>query len=141
MEIRHTQQIMTTPTIDQLNRAVQIAEQIAVLESEMAALLAGQTISTSLVKAAQPGPTIRKKRTMSPEGRARIAAGAKARWAKARSGNVNAEPPAATSPSSAPASKKKGGLTEEGRKRMAAAMKKRWAEAKKAGGSVLTKRP
>ena len=69
-----------------------------------------------------------KKRTMSPEGRARISAATKARWAARRAGN---ESKVVVAPKAAKV-KKKSGLTPEGRAKLAANMKARWA-ARKAG--------
>ena len=69
-----------------------------------------------------------KKRTMSPEGRARISAATKARWAARRAGKaaiVVVAPKAGKL-------KKKSGITPEGRAKLAANMKARWA-ARKAG--------
>ena len=65
------------------------------------------------------------KRTMSPEGRARISAATKARWAARRAGKSKAKAaPKAGKPTKA---KKKSGLTPEGRAKLAANMKARWA--------------
>ena len=64
---------------------------------------------------------------MSAEGRARIVAAQKARWAKIRSG---AKAPAASKvPAKAPA-KKKRTMAPEVKAKLAAAMKARWAAAK-----------
>ena len=65
----------------------------------------------------------KKKSGISPEGRARIAAAAKARWAKLRAGKA-----APVAPAAKPAkAKKKGGISPEGRAKLAANMKARWA--------------
>ena len=66
---------------------------------------------------------------MSTAGRNRIAAAARARWAKIKAG---ADGNAATK-TSKPAGRKakRGGITPEGRARLAAAMKARWAARKK----------
>ena len=84
---------ITNLTAQQLHRAARIREQIDKLESDFAALLAvtGDAPVTvrrrgrpagSVVAPAQPTPRL--KRRMSKAGRARIAAAAKARWAKFR---------------------------------------------------------
>ena len=72
-----------------------------------------------------------KKRTMSAEGRARISAATKARWAARRTGKAAkvVVAPKAGKPAKV---KKKSGLTPEGRAKLAANMKARWA-ARKAG--------
>jgi len=65
------------------------------------------------------------KRTMSPEGRARISAATKARWAARRAGKSKAKvAPKAGKPAKV---KKKGGITPAGRAKLAANMKARWA--------------
>ncbi len=66
---------------------------------------------------------------MSAEGRAKIGAAAKARWAKVKATAT----PAAKSPARTP--KKKGGLTPEGRAKLAASMKARW-DARKKGAAA-----
>jgi len=70
---------MTYPTAAQLRRAAAIRDRIEKLQRELAAILGDQS-STPAAKAA-PG---RKRRRLSPEGRARIAAAARARWARER---------------------------------------------------------
>ena len=72
-----------------------------------------------------------KKRTMSAEGRARISAATKARWAARRAGKA-AKVVVATRAGKPAKVKKKSGLTPEGRAKLAANMKARWA-ARKAG--------
>jgi hypothetical protein len=73
-----------------------------------------------------------KKRHLSPEGRRRIIAATKRRWAAKRRGQAGA-PKRATVPSRS----RRGKLSDEGRKRLALAMKKRWAAVKKAGQKRL----
>jgi len=70
--------------------------------------------------------TVKTKRTMSPEGRARISAATKARWAARRAGKPAAKVVAAKAGKPAKA-KKKTGITPEGRAKLAANMKARWA--------------
>jgi hypothetical protein len=127
---------MSTPiiSIDQLKRAIVVAEQIQALQAEYAAILGNRpTASAAAAPSATKG---RKRRKMSPEARARIVAAQKARWAKIRSGKA-AKAPAAKAP--APARKKRT-ITPEGRARLAAAMKARWEAAKKSGGPAPTKK-
>ena len=114
---------MNNPTLDQWKRGLAIAEQIAALEQELAAILGGRSVPASAAAKAAPTSGKRKKGKMSAEGRARIVAAQKARWAKIRSG---AKAPAA---SKAPA-KKKRTMAPEVKAKLAAAMKARWAAAK-----------
>jgi len=107
----------TTPTIEQLTHAVKIAEQIAALQAEMAAIFGNHPTpavkSTPAQAAKAPG---RKKGKMSAAGRAAIAAAQKARWAKIK---APAKPSAA-----AP---KKSGMSPAHRAKLAAAARRRWA--------------
>ena len=64
------------------------------------------------------------KRTMSPEGRARIAAATRARWARIK-GEQNGA--AATNASPVKAKKKRKTMSPEARARIAEAQKRRWA--------------
>jgi len=120
----------TTPSIDQLKRAITISEQIQKLESELASILGASAKVSAPAKvaaaAAKPG---RRRRGLSAEGRARIAAAQKARWAKVK----GAAAPAAPAAASKPAGKRKGkrNLSPEARARIVAAVKRRWAKAKK----------
>ena len=88
-----------TPTVEQLKRAVAIAEQIKSLEAEVASILGGQMVAPLQVKRgpgaprkvildapvseAAPAPAkARKRKKLSPEGLAAIVAAQKARWAR-----------------------------------------------------------
>jgi hypothetical protein len=121
----------TTPSIDQLKRAIAISEQIQNLEAELASILGSSSKTSAPAKvaavAAKPG---RRKRGLSAEGRARIAAAQKARWAKAKGGEV-AEASAEAAPKAGKRRKKRN-LSPEARERISAAVKRRWAKAKKA---------
>jgi hypothetical protein len=64
-------------TSQQLRRAAKIKDQIAFLEKELARILGAP---------AQSNPAPKKRRKMSAAGRAKIAAAARARWAKIRAG-------------------------------------------------------
>lgn len=125
------------PTLTQLHRGLAISEQIASLEAELAAIFAGSPLSKSLpakASVAAKSPVTKKKGGMSPEGRARIVAAQKARWAKIKKAKTSA---AKAQAAKAPA-KKKGGLTPEGKAKLAAAMKARWAAAKAGTGPAPT---
>ncbi len=121
------------PSTQQLQRAIQISEQIEKLETELKSLLAGN--GRAPVAAAVPKPAKGKgKRTMSPEARERIAAAQRARWAKARGGKATKSTASSTEAStgSGSARKPKRKVSAQARARMAAAAKKRWAKAKSA---------
>jgi hypothetical protein len=125
----------TTPSIDQLKRALAISEQIQKLEEALASVF-GSSVKLSApaapAKAAAVAAKPRKgKRGLSAEGRARIAAAQKARWAKVKGGAVAAkEAPKAAKP--AGKAKVKRHLSPEARARIVAAVKRRWAKVKKA---------
>ena len=81
-----------TPSVSNLRRAIEITEQIEKLEAELKSVLSGNGTTTVTApaksvavasKASSPSAKpAKKKRTMSPEARARIVAAQKARWAK-----------------------------------------------------------
>ncbi len=114
----------------QLRQALQLREQIEVLQRKLGVLLGGErSASATVAKTKKPVGRPAGKRTMSAAARAKIAAAQKARWAKTK------EPAAPAAKSSAKVAKKKGGLTTEGRAKLAAAMKARWAARKKGGAA------
>jgi hypothetical protein len=90
----------TTTTLKQLQRALQIAEQIAQLENELKAVLAGNepeeapaaapqapaTRTRGKAKAKAKGRAPRGQRTVSPEARARMAAAQKNRRNREKTG-------------------------------------------------------
>jgi len=76
--------------------------------------------------AGKPG---RRKRGLSAEGRARIAAAQKARWAKSK--GDSAEESSVEAPKASKGRKKRN-LSPEARARIVAAVKRRWAKSKKA---------
>lgn len=82
---------MPSPSVDQLKRAIAIREQISKLEAELSSILGGDAAPTGkrrYTKKATGGESSaggapkKGKRAMSEEGRARIIAAQKARWAK-----------------------------------------------------------
>jgi hypothetical protein len=107
-------------TSQQLRKAAQIKDEIAALEKQLSSILGSGTSAAS-----KPAPT--KRRKMSAAGRARIAAGARAWWAK---GKKSAKP-----------AKKKGGMSAAGRARIAAAQKLRWAKIKAGKSSPKAGKP
>jgi hypothetical protein len=80
---------MSTPSVQQLQRAIEIAEQIEQLEQELRNVLnGGEATVVEVAPAIAPLKSSnikgRKKSVRSPEVRARMAAAQRARWAKAR---------------------------------------------------------
>lgn len=72
-----SQNTLNCLSVQQLKRAVAIKERIARLEKKLASLLGGPDTAPA-------GKTRKPRRKMSAAGRARIAAAAKARWAKVK---------------------------------------------------------
>ncbi|MEQ1858441.1 MAG: histone [Chthoniobacteraceae bacterium] len=104
------------PSIEQLKRAITLAEQIETLQAELNQIISGvsgkvSTVATTLKAKA--------KKVISPAARAKMVAGIKARWAKIK---------AAKAPTPAKAPKKKGGMSAAGRAAIVAAQKARWAK-------------
>ena len=89
------------PSVEQLKRALVIAEQIKDLEDELASILQNSEkparalklpkVLTKAVKVvavkAPDGRSKKKHRVMSPEAREKIASAQRARWAKTKGGN------------------------------------------------------
>jgi hypothetical protein len=100
-------------SVEQLRRAIAVKERIEGLENELQSILeparvdGGQGVST--------------RRRMSSEARARIAAAARARWAKVKAGQMS---------SPQPGKKKRRTMSPEARARIAAAARARWARVK-----------
>jgi len=101
-------------SVKTLQEAISIRQQIENLEKRLSSLLAGAPVKPT---AATGG------RYFSPATRAKLAAAARARWARKRG---------ATTP--APR-KRKGQLTPAGRRKLSQLMKARWAARRKAGGA------
>ena len=100
----------------QLRKAADLKEQIASLENRLAQILGASSQS--------PAKAPQKKYKMSAAGRARIAAAARARWAKVKG----------IKQSNKPAKRK---MSAAARAKIAAAAKARWAKAKAAGKKSL----
>jgi hypothetical protein len=98
-------------SVEALQEAVSIRRQIDTLEKRLSSILGG-TPSSSATRGGR--------RRMSAATRAKLAAAARARWAKLKAGTKTAP------------AKKKGGITPAGRKRLSQLMKARWAARKKA---------
>ena len=106
----------------QFRAAAQIKERIDTLQGQLNAILSFSGSVSAPPRAVTPG-----RRKMSAAGRARIAAGARARWAKIK-GTQNA--------TSAP-SKGRRKMSPEAKARIAAAARLRWKKAKAAGRNSL----
>ena len=103
-------------TVAELKRAVVIKERIEQLESELASLLGDSRRSSGAGVAREP----RKRRKMSAAGRARIAAAARARWAKFNAAKGKAR------------TKRKRTMSPAARAKIAAAARARWAKVRAA---------
>ncbi|PYJ49132.1 MAG: hypothetical protein DME87_10450 [Verrucomicrobia bacterium] len=90
-----------------LQQAISIRRQIDTLEKRLSSMLRGSPASS---------PPRTGRRHMSAATRAKLAAAARARWAKLKAGTKTTPP-------------KKGGITPAGRKRLSQLMKARWAAA------------
>jgi hypothetical protein len=110
----------------QLRKAADLKERIDSLNSELASIL-GSAVSLN----PQPLPPKAARRQMSAAGRARIAAAARARWARVR--GIKGGGTAA--PSAGKGTRRK--MSAAARAKIAAAAKARWAKAKAAGKSRL----
>ena len=135
----------STPTLAQLQRGLQLSEQIAALEAELAALFSGSPAPKAVAAVAAvaapvaKAPAAIKKGGISAAGRARIVAAQKARWAKIRAGKAPAPAPKAEAAKAAKATgKKKRVVSPEVKAKLAAAMKARWAAAKAGKGPSPT---
>jgi hypothetical protein len=102
----------------QLRKAADLQERIVKLQNDLAELMGAEApvaAAAPVVKAAKTG-----KHKMSAEGRARIAAAQKARWAKAKGKTV--------APAAKPVKKARKKISAEGIARIKAAQKARWAK-------------
>jgi hypothetical protein len=100
-------------SLNSLEQALSVRRQIDTLEKRFAALL-GRTMSSD-------STTGKGRRHVSAATRAKIAAAARARWARTRRSQTASVP-----------AKKKGGLTPAGRRKLSQLMKARWAARRKA---------
>src|SRR5437016_8857432 len=102
-------------SVKALEEAISIRRQIETLESRLSSILGGRALPTTTTRPAGA-------RYFSPSTRAKLAAAAKARWARLRG------------PAPATPAKKKGQLTPAGRRKLSQLMKARWAARRKATG-------
>ena len=110
-------------SVKDLQEAISIRQQIDNLQRRLSSLLRGAPQRPT-------APTAASGRYFSPATRAKLAAAAKARWARTR-GSTGAAAP----------TKRKGQLTPAGRRKLSQLMKARWAARRKAGGKAKTSRP
>jgi hypothetical protein len=108
---------MTNLSASQLRRAADIKDKIDSLQKEF----------TRLLGSTDGAPAPRKRRKMSAAGRARIAAAARARWAKVKGRKSVAKP----------VKKARRKMSAAGRAKIAAAARARWKQAKAQGKNSL----
>jgi hypothetical protein len=101
-------------SVQTLQEAVSIRRQIDTLQKRLSSILSGSHASSATAKEGR--------RPMPAATRAKLAAAARARWARIK-GQTKATPVA-----------KKGGITPAGRKRLYQLMKAGWAARRKGGG-------
>lgn len=122
---------MSTPSLSQLKRAVEISEQVEKLQSEIIAIFAGQSAPAK----ASPSSTPRQKtkRTLSAATIAKMRTAQQARWAKksVTDSPLDSVSLQAAKPAKAKKPKAKRNISPEARAKMAEAARKRWAKAKK----------
>jgi len=109
-------------SVKALEEAVSIRRQIDNLERRLSSILGGAPARPTIATA----PT-KSRRYFSPSTRAKLAAAARARWARLKGGTK----PAPT--------KKKGALTPAGRRKLSELMKARWAARRKGAGTKTAK--
>jgi hypothetical protein len=119
-------------SVKDLQEAISIRQQIDNLQRRLSSLLRGAPQRpTGPTAPTAPG------RFFSPATRAKLAAAARARWARRR-GTGGAAP--AKSTGAAAPGKRKGQLTPAGRRKLSQLMKARWAAKRKAGGTQKASR-
>jgi len=101
-------------SIQALQEAVSIRRQIDTLQKRLSSILGGSRASPATAKGGR--------RSMPAATRAKLAAAARARWARIK-GQTKATPAV-----------KKGGITPAGRRRLSQLMKARWAARRKGTG-------
>src|SRR6266404_5128908 len=111
-------------SVKDLQEAISIRQQIDNLQRRLSSLLRGAPQRPTAPTA--PTAATAARRYFSPTTRAKLAAAARARWARRR-GTGGAAP-----------AKKKGQLTPAGRRKLSQLMKARWAARRKTGGKQKT---
>ena len=137
---------MINLTSAQLRQAADLKDQIANLQTQLAAVFNGGETPASVTVAKL---VVAKKRGMSSAGKARVAAAQNARWAKVKAAQATATPAAKAVVAAKPAVKavavgkpavKKGKISPEGMARIIAATKARWARVKAAKAAKSSKK-
>ena len=122
----HTGQLRLSSGMDisvkDLQEAISIRQQIDNLQRRLSSILRGAPQTPTA-----PAASSASGRFFSPATRAKLAAAAKARWARRRGTTTT------TTTAAAPA-KSRGQLTPAGRRKLSQLMKARWAARRKAGG-------
>jgi hypothetical protein len=113
-------------SVKDLQEAISIRQQIDNLQRRLSSLLRAAPTPAVGIAIRRSGPATG--RYFSPATRAKLAAAARARWARTRGTGAVAAPT-----KSAP-TKRKGQLTPAGRRKLSQLMKARWAARRKAGG-------
>jgi len=108
-------------SVKELVEATSIRRQIDNLQQRLSSILRGSTPRPAGAPAAKASRPAQTGRYFSPATRAKLAAAAKARWARLRGGATTTATPA----------RKKGQLTPAGRRKLSQLMKARWAARRK----------
>jgi hypothetical protein len=125
---------ITSLSPQQLRSAADLKEHIDALQDQLNAILGGQTpapVTVTVPEAPRNGRRRKRRKKVSAEGRANIAAAARARWAARKMGRVMAPAP------DQPLEKPKRRRSAAWSKALSEAMRARWAKAKREGKSSL----
>jgi hypothetical protein len=121
-----------------------LEQQKKAIDNALAALrgLGGATPAEAASSESQA--TVKRRGGITPEGKERLRAALRRRWAAKKRGAKKADgavaSPAATT-SQPPASRKRAGMSAEGRQKLAEAMKRRWAAKRTAAQAGAGKKP
>ncbi|HXP60558.1 MAG TPA: hypothetical protein VN829_08710, partial [Dongiaceae bacterium] len=125
---------IATLTPQQLRNAADLQERVDALQNQLSELLGGELAGPAQAAVEEPGRPKngrrKKRRRLSPEGRANIIAATKARWAARRMGKKSAS--LAPEPEQW-VEKPKRERSAAHRKALSEAMKARWAKLRRAG--------
>ena len=127
---------MTTPTLQQLQRGLAIAQQISALEAELKAIFSGSDPASAAK--ATPAQSDGRTGKRSAATIAKMKAAQQARWAKVKGKKPVAASKAPAKANAVTAAKKKRTMSPATKAKMAAAMKARWAAAKAGKGPAPT---
>ena len=113
-------------SVKELQEAISIRQQIDNLQRRLSSLLRAAPAPAVGIAMRKSSPA--RGRYFSPATRAKLAAAARARWARTRGTGAVAAPAKSAPP------RRKGQLTPAGRRKLSQLMKARWAARRKAGG-------